>query len=551
MKSYASAYILQNKVTHARLLPTSSAHAFVYPTLSLLLPLSALESHALDLGLGRLFGYSAAGAPRMRVTGIRPEAYLLDYDPTGQQKSIRAKLEDVLGRFGHDAGQLEDAWMMTMPSYLGVEGINPLTVFYCYRKGGDGLWVVVLEVHNTFAERHVYVLQTGSEYEDKHIPPGFDHSWTFPRQFHVSPFNDRSGFYTCSIVAPSHSPSPPLPTVRIHLLTASPSKLKLSATLRSSAAVPLTAPHLFAALARQPFALLLSFPRIAYEAARLHYAKRLDVFARPEPRAVEPGLENATRCRKTAPATAWAGASAGSARARSSKYARRLTERFLEQRARETANRCRTRLHEPDVRSSTISKKLTITFRSSRFFTLLLACPSAPHALLLGRDAERLFITSDARLFTQIFSASTSSAEDTKRPTPPPSNPPHANGCNNTKNPNNDNFTIPPIHPLDTVPLPLPLPLARSARPALNFVCVLLLLALVRLEQALFGALRARFVRGDEPWGAWARAEAAQLRRRQLSRSGADSTEKETEERDEMSDEGEGRWTGSVWRRRK
>ena len=40
---------------------------------------------------------------------------------------------------------LEDSWMLTMPSFLGFEGINPLTVHFCYRVGGV-FWVVVLEV---------------------------------------------------------------------------------------------------------------------------------------------------------------------------------------------------------------------------------------------------------------------------------------------------------------------------------------------------------------------------------------------------------------------
>lgn len=42
---------------------------------------------------------------------------------------------------------LDDAWMLTMPSYCGFEGINPLTVYFCYsRTRGDKLYAVVLEV---------------------------------------------------------------------------------------------------------------------------------------------------------------------------------------------------------------------------------------------------------------------------------------------------------------------------------------------------------------------------------------------------------------------
>ena len=42
---------------------------------------------------------------------------------------------------------------------------------------------------------------------------------------------------------------------------------------------------------KQPFSLFLTFPRIAYEAYYLHYKRSLDVYPRPEPRAVDPDLE--------------------------------------------------------------------------------------------------------------------------------------------------------------------------------------------------------------------------------------------------------------------
>jgi len=138
--SRSQAYILQNQVTHARLLPTKSAHSFTYPTLSLLLSLNALEDHALDLGKGFVFGYGGLWG---RLTGVRSSPYL-----TGQGSwSIRNKLEHILTNRGFmdDGVVLDDAWMMTMPSLLGYEGINPLTVYFCY-KPGDELWLTILEV---------------------------------------------------------------------------------------------------------------------------------------------------------------------------------------------------------------------------------------------------------------------------------------------------------------------------------------------------------------------------------------------------------------------
>ncbi|CAE6503323.1 unnamed protein product [Rhizoctonia solani] len=214
---------------------------------------------------------------------------------------------------------------MTMPSFMGFEGINPLTVYFCYEEGETAVWGLILEVHNTFGERHAYVLQVGKDEdgEDKKSK-GYDHQWTFARQFHVSPFNDRSGHYVCSVIMPSHPPpsvgapsssqtTAPRPVIRLHLLTAPPSpQIKLIALLRPTISEPLTSRNLLGTLVLPPrnfwsssdahllpaipepspapwsalplgAALLLTSLRIVYQAALLHYQRGLAVFARPEP----------------------------------------------------------------------------------------------------------------------------------------------------------------------------------------------------------------------------------------------------------------------------
>ena len=137
------AYILRSTTSHARFLPVDSRHAFSYPVLSLLLPLSALESGQLSLLNGFLFSF---GGIHGRILGMRSAGYL--YDDCGREPSIRKKLGEALGQFGIEptGEQMDDAWILTMPSYCGFEGINPLTVYFCYRKDGPELWIVVLEV---------------------------------------------------------------------------------------------------------------------------------------------------------------------------------------------------------------------------------------------------------------------------------------------------------------------------------------------------------------------------------------------------------------------
>ncbi|KAL5478819.1 hypothetical protein ACEPAI_2096 [Sanghuangporus weigelae] len=583
-----NAYILENTVFHARHIPISSRHVFTYPTLALLLRLTALESQALDLCAGRLFGYSPAGspAPWARVVGVRPEAYL--HDPTSyfegsvKAKSVREKLDEVLMRFGIDPREMVDVWMLTMPRYLGVEGINPLTVYYCYKKkrrGGEGesaLWVVVLEVHNTFGERHVYVLRTGPEHEDKQVVPGYAHSWTFPRQFHVSPFNDRSGFYTCSLVPPpppSSSTSPPaspssssLPKILIQLYTPE-NELKLTASLRAGSAVPLNTHNLLAALAKYPFTLLLSFPRIVWQAFHLHYALKLDVYARPEPRAVDAALESLLFSEGLVKDTevrvvrndvqrkdgelGVGGGLGWQPEGLLERFARRRVERFLRIRASEAGVKVRLVSTNPgygtkvyvltsSATTTECEQELTILTRSARAFLLILASPSLAHALLLVRDAERLMSVSDEKLFLEVFSFPSSQGLKSQE------------GRDNTINTNivectlqslrklpipnallhDPELPMPGIHPLDIdIDIastdsqrqhhhPPQAFLPQNSITSLQTLAVLTaFLALTFLEKALFSVLGARFVRGTEPWGMWERAEGVWTARRKGRRT--------------------------------
>ncbi|KAN0061891.1 hypothetical protein ACQY0O_005885 [Thecaphora frezii] len=247
---------------------------------------------------------------------------------------------DLAGNEAKWTQELGQVWTVTMPAIVGIAGINPLTVHYCFRpprpseatvqgsgvvedgSGGDAegklgdFWLVVLEVHNTFSERHVYILESGvgedcpSGLADTVVGSakrkGYDHQWTFARSFHVSPFNDRGGYYRLFLREPFPNGTTTEPFVLgIHLLllvesdrpgagaigaAGSPFRLekKLMASLDSypetheRRVMPLTALHLYAALLRQPLDLFLTFARILFQAAKLHFFKKLDAFGRPD-----------------------------------------------------------------------------------------------------------------------------------------------------------------------------------------------------------------------------------------------------------------------------
>ena len=167
-------YILHGSVTHARYLPVESKHAFTYPALYAFVSLRGLESGSLSCGYrywGWAFGY---GRARQRLMAINPDGYLRS-GKEGEERSIFERLEGLLRSVSPSSSSsdaalespfaVHDAWMLTMPSCMGWEGINPLTVYFVYPVGTEPertrLSHVVLEVHNTFGEGHAYVLKLG------------------------------------------------------------------------------------------------------------------------------------------------------------------------------------------------------------------------------------------------------------------------------------------------------------------------------------------------------------------------------------------------------
>jgi DUF1365 family protein len=155
------------------------------------------------------------------------------------------------------------AFMLTMPRFFGYS-LNPLTTYYIYDN--DDLTAIVLEVHNTFGEKHIYVV------------PYSPSSQSISRRFHVSPFNDRLGTYQLKIRSPEHGIS-----IKLTLVTPE-ARLKLVATLESVSEAAVTDVTAVLSLCIScGWWIFLTFPRILFEAWKLHYRKRLPVFMRPEP----------------------------------------------------------------------------------------------------------------------------------------------------------------------------------------------------------------------------------------------------------------------------
>jgi uncharacterized protein len=121
----------------------------------------------------------------------RPFRALLRFDARDHlgdpRASIRANVDSFLAREGVEPA--DRVLMLANPRSFG-HGFNPLTVFWCH--GGDGaLLAVVAEVHNTYGDRHCYLVRPdarGRAVADKAL--------------YVSPFFPVDGSYEMRVSSP-------------------------------------------------------------------------------------------------------------------------------------------------------------------------------------------------------------------------------------------------------------------------------------------------------------------------------------------------------------
>ena len=114
---------------------------------------------------------------------LRPFAGFRSADHLGDpSRSIKANLEHFVSGRGI---RLDPAGRVLMLANARVLGhvFDPLSVFWCLDRD-DAVRCVVAEVHNTYGERHAYLLR-----------PGDDGRVGTDKEFYVSPFNDVSGRY--------------------------------------------------------------------------------------------------------------------------------------------------------------------------------------------------------------------------------------------------------------------------------------------------------------------------------------------------------------------
>lgn len=241
------------RVRHARLRP--ARNAFVYRHYFLLLPMRALRR---DPALAGPLAWNRRGA--------------LGFDDrdhgdgrTAGAGGALAWLDGLLQAAGITDATGE-AWLHCYPRVWGFT-FKPVSFWYCHRPDGS-LRAIVVEVNNTFGERHCYLL----------AEPAWGAELRADKVFHVSPFCDVAGGYRFRFLH-THRQGAAHTEVRIdHDDAAGP----LIHTGVDGRLEPLTAATVRRALWRYPALSFGIVARIHWQALRL-WCKRVGFRSKPVP----------------------------------------------------------------------------------------------------------------------------------------------------------------------------------------------------------------------------------------------------------------------------
>ena len=241
----AQALIGRGQVRHRRLRP--AGHAFSYATYFVMLPMRQLRLRA---------------EPTLHRNGFGLLSFHDRDHGDGRADALAWAEETLLGEGVHDADG--EIWLHTYPRVLGY-AFKPVNFWYCHRSD-ETLAAVIVEVNNTFGERHCYLLAGAGL--------AFGRELDARKVFHVSPFCAVQGRYRFRFMRTADRT-----VARVdHDDETGP----LLQTSVSGRLLPLTAASARAAFFSTPLMTLFVIARIHWQALRL-FIKRVPYFSKPAP----------------------------------------------------------------------------------------------------------------------------------------------------------------------------------------------------------------------------------------------------------------------------
>lgn len=243
----AKAHIGFGQVRHCRLRP--ARNAFVYGTYFLMLPMRSLQAH----------GPGALARNRLAALSFFDKDHGDGRGPA--QGGALAWLDELLLSQGIDDASGE-VWLHCYPRVLGFT-FKPVSFWYCHAADGK-LRAIVVEVNNTFGERHCYLLNR----------PAFGVELRATKVFHGSPFCPVEGEYRFRFMV---TPDLQRTVARIDYDDAQGPLIETSV---SGTLQPLTSAAVRRALWRYPAMTWGVVARIHWQAFKL-FIKRTPFFGKP------------------------------------------------------------------------------------------------------------------------------------------------------------------------------------------------------------------------------------------------------------------------------
>ncbi len=257
----ASPMLGQGWVRHTRLRPTH--HAFAYEGFFLLLPMRRLRQQPW---------------PALARNRWAPIAFHDADHGEGGSDSL-AWIDSVLAHAGVTQATGE-IWLQCFPRVWGY-AFKPVSFWYAHREDG-AVVAIVVEVNNTFGERHAYVLQPAPG--DTEL--GWGQTLQADKVFHVSPFCQVAGDYHFRFLRTADRL---VARIEHHDATG-----PLLLTSQAGTLTPLTSAAQRRVLWRMPWMTLGVFARIHWQALRLWWA-RVPVVPHPGRRSADgPSLSSGT-----------------------------------------------------------------------------------------------------------------------------------------------------------------------------------------------------------------------------------------------------------------
>ena len=241
--------IYRGSVFHERRSP--KPHLFTYPSTFFRFNLSQLDSLNTNC---TFFGYN-----KPNIIGLRDKDYL-----RGKNLSIYVQALEFFSPLASE----DQILLFTSPRYLGF-AFNPVN-FYLRINQKLEIKEALVEVNNTFGDRHVYPL--------KHLTKNADgfYKASCNKDFHVSPFNPMEGYYEFKFQIDTESIF-----LGVDLYEKNQCKMK---TYLKGKANSLNENKIIRYCFFHPFDTALnSMPRILIQAILILFKRNLPIYKRPEP----------------------------------------------------------------------------------------------------------------------------------------------------------------------------------------------------------------------------------------------------------------------------